>query len=183
MGDLQQRIFALSGAILFFISSIALTVVVIVSMIQDSKKPKTDPAADADATACQAPADPVETIPAPEPFVPEGEVTELQTIDLQEGAGAAAQNGDCLLMKYYGTLASDGTLFDENFTQPSAFAFELGQGRVIQGWDKGLVGLKEGGTRRLVIPAELAYGDQSPSEKIPANSALVFHVKLLKIQK
>jgi FKBP-type peptidyl-prolyl cis-trans isomerase len=86
-------------------------------------------------------------------------------------------------VKYYGTLASNGTKFDENFTDATAFAFKLGQGQVIEGWDKGMVGLKAGGTRRLVIPAAQAYGSQSPSAAIPANSDLVFVVKLLRIQK
>jgi len=85
-------------------------------------------------------------------------------------------------MKYYGTLAADGTKFDENFTNATAFAFTLGQGQVIQGWDKGLVGMKAGGMRRLVIPAAQAYGDQAQGS-IPANSDLVFVVKLLRIQK
>lgn len=182
MGQLQQRIIAMSGAILFFLTSIGLTVVVIVTMIQDSKKAKVDTAADAQTTACQAPEGDIETLEAPETFTTE-DVTELQTTDLAESDGAAAKAGDCLVMKYYGTLASTGELFDENFTQPTAFAFELGKGMVIQGWEQGLVGMKEGSTRRLVIPSELAYGEQSPSEKIPANSDLVFVVKLLEIKK
>jgi FKBP-type peptidyl-prolyl cis-trans isomerase len=97
------------------------------------------------------------------------------------GNGAVAKNGDCLVVKYYGTLASNGVKFDENFTQPTAFAFTLGQGQVIQGWDQGLVGMKVGGERRLVIPANLAYGSTG-SGAIPANAALVFDVRLLKIK-
>jgi peptidylprolyl isomerase len=85
-------------------------------------------------------------------------------------------------MKYYGTLATNGTKFDENFTDTTAFAFTLGQGQVIEGWDKGLVGMKAGGMRRLVIPAAEAYGSQAQGS-IPANSDLVFVVKLLRIQK
>ena len=85
-------------------------------------------------------------------------------------------------MKYYGTLAADGTLFDENFTKDTAFTFALGSGQVIQGWDKGLEGVKVGGTRRLVIPSNLAYGEAGQGA-IPANADLVFVVKLLRIQK
>ncbi|HSH56096.1 MAG TPA: FKBP-type peptidyl-prolyl cis-trans isomerase, partial [Candidatus Limnocylindrales bacterium] len=136
MKDIGQRIFALSGAIVFFLTSIALTVVVIVTLIQDKNKPKTDPAANArDAQACQSSTDPQETLPAPEAFTATEPATELQSTDLEEGSGATAKNGDCLEMKYYGTLATNGELFDENFTQPSAFAFVLGQGSVIKGWD------------------------------------------------
>lgn len=183
MGDLQQRIFAMSGAILFFLTSIGLTVVVVFTMIQDSKKPKTDPAADLQANACQAPEGQIETLEAPEPFVSPDKVTELGVTDVVEANGQAAKAGDCLVMKYYGTLAANGELFDENFTQPNAFAFELGKGSVIQGWDQGLVGMKVGATRQLVIPAELGYGEQAMGEKIPANSDLVFVVKLLEIKK
>ena len=70
-------------------------------------------------------------------------------------------------MKYYGTLASDGTMFDENFTKKTLFQFQLGQGQVIPGWDQGLVGMKVGETRRLVIPSSLAYGPQAQGS-IPA---------------
>jgi FKBP-type peptidyl-prolyl cis-trans isomerase len=106
----------------------------------------------------------------------------LQITDLQKGSGPATKDGDCLVVKYYGTLVSNGTEFDENFSKPTAFAFLLGQGQVIKGWDVGMVGMKAGGTRRLVLPAALAYGSQSPSPAIPANSDLVFVVKLLRIQ-
>jgi FKBP-type peptidyl-prolyl cis-trans isomerase FkpA len=121
------------------------------------------------------------TLPAPDVYKPAGTVASLQTADLVVGSGTAAKAGDCLIVKYYGTLAADGTKFDENFTQPTAFAFTLGQGQVIPGWDQGLVGMKVGGTRRLVIPAALAYGSQG-SGTIPPNADLVFVVKLLKIQ-
>jgi len=86
------------------------------------------------------------------------------------------------VVKYYGTLAKDGKKFDENFTQPTAIQFTLGAGNVIPGWDEGLVGMKVGSVRRLAIPAAKAYGETSPSADIPANSDLVFVVKLLKIK-
>jgi peptidylprolyl isomerase len=124
----------------------------------------------------------VEKLPLPEAYKPTGAVTQLQATDLQEGSGPAAKTGDCLIMKYYGTLASSGQMFDENYDKPEGFRFKLGQGQVIQGWDQGLVGIKAGGTRRLVIPAAMAYGSQSPSAAIPANSDLVFVVKLEKIK-
>lgn len=179
MGQLQQRIFAFSGAILFFVTSIALTVVVVITMIQDGNKKPADATAAAD--GCQA-TQAEAALPAPEVYKPDGTVTELAKTDLETGSGAAAKAGDCLVVKYYGTLAADGTLFDETYTKPTAFAFVLGQGSVIKGWDQGLVGLKVGGTRRLVIPPALAYGDQAQGDAIPANAALVFVVKLLRIQ-
>lgn len=184
MGQLQQRIIALSGAIVFFLSIIGLTVVVIFTMIQENKNADTNPAQDptAAANACQAPTEGIETLAEPEAFVAEADVTELQTTDIEDGTGEAAKTGDCLVVKYYGTLASNGEKFDGNFTDPTAFAFTLGQGQVIQGWDEGLVGMKEGGVRRIVIPSDKAYGEQSPSEQIPANSDLVFQVKLLEVK-
>ncbi|TAH33997.1 FKBP-type peptidyl-prolyl cis-trans isomerase, partial [Candidatus Saccharibacteria bacterium] len=87
----------------------------------------------------------------------------------------------CLVMKYQGNLASDGTVFDENYTKDQSLQFTLGAGKVIKGWDEGLVGMKVGGTRRLVIPASLGYGSQS-NASIPANSDLVFTVKLEQIK-
>ncbi len=183
MARLHERIFALSGAILFFVTSAAVTVVVIVTAIQDKgKAPATATKAPTTQNSCQdSQTEPV--LPAPEVYKPGGAVTELQTTDLEPGSGQAAKAADCLVVKYYGTLASNGTVFDETFTKPTAFAFVLDRGKVIKGWDQGLVGIKEGSTRRLVIPSSLAYGSQSPSEQIPANSDLVFVVKLLRIQK
>jgi hypothetical protein len=123
-----------------------------------------------------------EKLAAPEIFKASAKVGQLQTTDLQAGTGQEAKAGDCLVMKYYGTLATNGEKFDENFTKPEALKFKLGAGEVIQGWDQGIVGMKVGGTRRIVIPAALAYGSQSPSSSIPANSDLVFVTKLEAIQ-
>lgn len=124
----------------------------------------------------------VEKLPLPDVYKPTGKVDQLQTTDLQQGTGQAAKDGDCLIMKYYGTLASNGQKFDENYDTAEGFRFKLGQGEVIQGWDQGLVGMKIGGVRRLVIPASLAYGSQGSGSTIPPNSDLVFVVKLEKIK-
>ena len=121
------------------------------------------------------------TLTAPEVYKPAGAATQLQITDLQVGSGQAVQSGDCVTTKYYGTLASDGTVFDEDFTNPTALQFSLGQGQVIPGWDEGLIGMKVGGLRRLVIPPSLAYGSQAQG-KIPANSTLVFVVKLISVK-
>lgn len=123
-----------------------------------------------------------ETLPAPEVYKPSGDVTKLDVTDLSEGTGDAVKAGDCLLAKYYGTLATTGEKFDENYTQPSSLKFQVGTGQVIPGWDQGLLGMKAGGERRLTIPSELAYGPQA-SGQIPANSDLVFFVKLQQIVK
>lgn len=122
----------------------------------------------------------IAALPVPETYKPNGDVTQLQISDLQEGSGKKAKAGDCLTVKYYGTLASDGTKFDEDFTASDGLKLQLGVGEVITGWDKGLVGMKVGGIRRLVIPSDLAYGSQATGP-ISANSDLVFVVYLANI--
>lgn len=110
-------------------------------------------------------------------------VKNLEITDIKVGSGDAVKSGDCITVKYYGTLAKTGKKFDGNFDQAVALKLKLGAGAVIAGWDQGIVGMKKGGVRRLVIPANLAYGDQSPSTDIPPNSDLVFVVKLLSVEK
>ena len=179
MARLRERVFAGFGAFLFLASACALTIYVVISSNASSNTSTTNTASQKQqCTDTQTEA----ALPAPATYIPSGPVTSLQTTDLTVGTGQTAKSGDCLVVKYYGTLASNGSEFDQNFTKTTGFAFTLGQGQVIPGWDQGLVGMKVGGTRRLVIPSALAYGSQSPSSAIPANSNLVFVVKLLRIQ-
>lgn len=103
----------------------------------------------------------------------------LEITDLIEGDGDAAAPGDLLVMHYVGVLHADGSEFDSSWDRGQTFSFPLGQGRVIQGWDEGIVGMQEGGRRILSIPAEQAYGEASPSAAIPSNSPLVFVVDLI----
>jgi peptidylprolyl isomerase len=184
----HHRIFAFFMAALFIASACAFSVFVIYDMVK-SRRDAADASANtansqqaaADNCPINEPVTSVESLPVPEAFTTES-VPSLDVTDLVPGDGATAKAGDCLVMKYYGTLAKDGKKFDENFTSTNALQFQLGAGRVIKGWDEGLVGLKVGGTRRVAIPASLAYGEQSPSADIPANSDLVFVVKLVKIK-
>jgi len=173
MARMRERIFAGFGAVLFLGSASALTVFAISQ--GSGEKPTTN------ASAC-AQQQTGASQSVPQPYTTPDPVTELQTTDLKTGKGPAAKKGDCLVVKYYGTLATTGAKFDENFTTTTAFGFKLGEGQVIPGWDQGMVGIKVGGLRRLVIPAALGYGEQSTSA-IPANSDLVFVVKLLQIKK
>lgn len=111
------------------------------------------------------------------------EITRLQAVDEVVGTGATAEAGDSVTVNYVGSL-TNGTVFDASANRGSAgFTFNLGAGQVIQGWDQGIVGMKEGGKRKLFIPASLAYGDQAIGGVIPANSALIFEVELVKVQK
>lgn len=111
------------------------------------------------------------------------EITQLMMKDGVVGTGAAAAPGDSVTVNYVGSL-TNGTVFDASANHgTTGFTFTLGAGQVIKGWDQGIVGMKEGGKRTLLIPADLAYGSQSPAPSIPANSALIFEVELLKVQK
>jgi len=114
-----------------------------------------------------------------EGFTPVAEVTTLKTEDLVVGTGAEAKAGDTVTVDYIGVLANTGAGFDNSIDRGQPATFPLDQ--VIVGWQEGIPGMKEGGKRRLYIPADKAYGDQSPSPLIPANSALVFDVTLIKV--
>jgi FKBP-type peptidyl-prolyl cis-trans isomerase FkpA len=99
--------------------------------------------------------------------------------DLQVGTGTVAVAGRHVGVYYRGWLA-DGTLFDERQDPAPPLVFHLGAGRVIKGWEEGVAGMQVGGVRILVIPPSLGYGDQ-PTGPIPANSVLVFEVRVLSI--
>ena len=105
----------------------------------------------------------------------------LEIEDLQVGEGIEVANGDQVTVHYTGWLI-DGTKFDSSLDRGKPFTFELGARQVIQGWDRGVRGMQVGGIRKLTIPPELAYGDRAVGDGlIPANSTLVFEVKLLEI--
>lgn len=101
--------------------------------------------------------------------------------DVTVGTGAAAQNGDTVTVNYVGTL-SDGTVFDSSIARNQPFTFTIGAGTVIKGWDLGVVGMKVGGERKLVIPPSLGYGAAgTPGGPIPGNATLNFTIYLLRI--
>ena len=106
---------------------------------------------------------------------------DLQIEDLVVGTGAEAQIGNLLSVHYKGTLLN-GTMFDSSYNRGTPFQFPLGMGRVIQGWDQGVKGMKVGGKRKLVIPSDLAYGAAGVPGAIPPNSTLVFEVELLDVK-
>ena len=101
--------------------------------------------------------------------------------DIVEGTGPAAKPGDPLTMKYVGVLYATGKQFDASWDRGQDFPFTLGAGNVIQGWDQGLVGMKQGGRRQLIIPPQLGYGDQGAGADIPPGATLIFVVDLVKI--
>lgn len=114
---------------------------------------------------------------APTPQPVEGEVTELQVIDDVEGTGAEVTEGATVKAHYVGIVAESGEQFDSSWERGEPSEFSLNG--VIQGWSEGLVGMKVGGRRTLVIPAEKAYGDSPPpGANIPPGAALVFTVDM-----
>jgi FKBP-type peptidyl-prolyl cis-trans isomerase FkpA len=113
----------------------------------------------------------------------------FSTTDLRVGTGADAVNGRTLTVNYtgwlYSTSAADnkGTQFDSSLSPGrTPFSFVLGTGNVIQGWHQGILGMKVGGLRRMVLPPNLAYGVQGRPPEIPGNSTLIFEVELLGVQ-
>ena len=107
--------------------------------------------------------------------------TQLQTKDLIVGTGPAAEPGDTVTVQYVGVAYSSKQIFDSSWSRGQPFQFVLGKGTVIPGWDEGVVGMKVGGRRELIIPPNLAYGAQSPGSGIAANDTLIFIVDLQKI--
>ncbi|HYB24798.1 MAG TPA: FKBP-type peptidyl-prolyl cis-trans isomerase, partial [Solirubrobacteraceae bacterium] len=118
----------------------------------------------------------------PKVTVPTGPApTKLETKELIAGTGAEAKAGEKVTVNYVGVLYKGGKEFDASWKRNEPFSFTLGEGQVIKGWDKGVVGMKVGGRRELIIPAELAYGKAGSPPAIPANEALVFVVDLLAV--
>jgi len=107
-------------------------------------------------------------------------VTSLKIEDVKEGSGPQAITSNKVRVNYIGRLV-DGKQFDTSCDRGQPFEFTLGQGQVIPGWDSGIVGMRVGGQRRLIIPASLAYGDRGAGADIPPGAALVFDVELLGI--
>jgi peptidylprolyl isomerase len=138
-----------------------------VSGTKEAEPAKTDEAAKTEETPQEAP------------------VGGLKIVDLTVGQGDAAQAGDNVLMNYTGWLYENGkrgAKFDSSIGR-EPFPVTLGMGEVIKGWDEGLVGMKQGGKRQLIIPPDKAYGARGYPGAIPPNATLEFEVELLKLTK
>ncbi|ESP04504.1 hypothetical protein LOTGIDRAFT_170749 [Lottia gigantea] len=112
-----------------------------------------------------------------------GNLDHVVSQDLVPGEGKALESGDAAEVRYSGWLFQNGTfgqMFDSNVNSDKLFRLKLGKGKVIKGWDTGLVGLKKGGKRMLIIPPSLGYGAQGMGDRIPANSTLIFETELVR---
>jgi peptidylprolyl isomerase len=119
----------------------------------------------------------------PEIDFPEGDPpSELVIVDEIVGDGAQAVAGHTVVAHYVGVAFSTGEEFDSSWSRGDPLAFPLGKGRVIQGWDQGLVGMRVGGRRRLVIPSDLAYGDKGAGGAIAPGETLIFVVDLVDVK-
>lgn len=128
---------------------------------------------------------PATTNPTTAPMKPgEKRVTEsgLTIVSVSSGEHSA-QAGDTVWVHYTGKLQSDGKKFDSSLDRGEPISFLLGQGEVIKGWDEGLVGMKVGDKRQLIIPPQLGYGESGAGNVIPPNATLVFDVELVGLKR
>ena len=115
-------------------------------------------------------------------------VSELHKIDKKIGDGLIANNGNKVAVHYTGWLYDPknkdghGSKFDSSKDRGNPFEFNLGAGMVIKGWDEGVLGMKEGGYRTLIIPASMGYGARGAGGVIPPNATLIFDVELIKVK-
>ena len=118
----------------------------------------------------------------------EAVVTELKKTDVKTGTGAEAVAGKTVVVHYTGWLydpaapEGHGKKFDSSLDRRTPFTFPLGAGRVIKGWDEGVVGMKVGGQRTLVIPPAKGYGERGAGNAIPPNATLIFDVELIEVK-
>lgn len=184
MARKRERAFAAFGAALFLITSSALTIAVIFTAVQQHRQNS-------------KPAVPCSIIPAnnKENTLTKGRqlqgtplanfaagclISKLETIDTTVGTGQTVQAGDIVTVDYTGAVVATGTIFQSSLDSGQPASFPLSN--VIPGWTQGIPGMKVGGTRRLLIPANLAYGaNPPPSSGIPTNADLVFDVTVHKI--
>lgn len=168
----RDRIIIIIITVAFFATSFAVSFFVILEIVRDNKEAKQMDQSSSSATS--DPTQPTKGTAMPD-FTPISKVNELQKIDLQVGTGKEVKPGDSVTVDYTGALAATGVVFQSSvdFGQPISFSLS----GVIKGWQDGIPGMKEGGKRRLIIPASLAYGSQVKDD-IPANSDLVFDVTL-----
>jgi FKBP-type peptidyl-prolyl cis-trans isomerase len=195
MARKRDRIFAGTIAGLFIFTSSAVTIAVIYQTIQQNKKPDLGKAATNTSQLTEAQKQQIQQQANSKDsnvaklqgtqltgFTPVSNITSLQKIDSTPGTGATVKAGDTVTVDYTGAVASTGVIFQSSKDSGQPVPLSLSQ--VIAGWSQGIPGMQVGGTRRLLIPASLAYGSNPPSGSgIPSNADLVFDVTVVKIGK
>jgi FKBP-type peptidyl-prolyl cis-trans isomerase len=175
MTKVHHRAFAGFFAILFLVTSSALAIAVIVTLIQQHNQGNSNNASTTGSKNTTSSSSPNSSKGKLAGFTPTASVSQLQETDLKVGSGAVVKAGDTITAQYTGAVAATGDIF-----QSATDQFSLNE--VIAGWSQGIPGMRVGGTRQLLIPANLAYGANPPSGSgIPPNAALVFNVTVVKI--
>jgi peptidylprolyl isomerase len=155
---------------------------VIVSMRTPPAPPEEPVVAAADATG-GADAGPAAPTSEPSATLAPGEqhktASGLAYIEVKEGTGAAAKAGDNVSVHYIGRLFDGGKKFDSSYDRGQPIDFKVGAGQLIKGFDEGVLGLKVGGKRELIIPPDLGYGAQGAGDTIPPNATLIFDIELV----
>jgi FKBP-type peptidyl-prolyl cis-trans isomerase len=184
MARKRDRAFAGFFAGLFLLTSSALTIGVIYQAVQNKNSKPSDGASSTAASAAKSKENNVDKLQGTKlaNFTPVASIAQLQEVDTTPGTGEAAKASDTITVDYTGAVAATGVIFQSSKDTGQPVSFPLNQ--VIAGWTQGIPGMKVGGTRRLLIPANLAYGASPPQGSgIPANADLVFDVTLHKIGK
>jgi peptidylprolyl isomerase len=149
---------------------------------KSSSASSSTPAATSQQTSTPAAATSATPRPKPKVTVPKGAPPKKLIVkDLIKGTGPAAKPGDPITVNYIGVNYKGGKPFDNSYDRGQPFPFQLGGGQVIPGWDNGLVGMRVGGRRMLIIPPNQAYGPQGQPPVIKPNETLVFVVDMLKV--
>ena len=160
------------------VAAVALLAAIALSGCSSAPTQSAEPAAPAQSSS-EASAAPQSTAPTSSAATaPTG--GKLKIKDLKVGKGATARIGQTVTVNYTGWLM-DGTKFDSSLDRNQPFAFPLGAGKVIPGWDQGVAGMKVGGKRELIIPPQLAYGSQGAGGVIPPDATLKFDIELLSV--
>lgn len=175
MARKRDRIFAFIAAMLFLSTSLGVSGLVIYEIIQQQNAEKKAETAESKPTNSSKGKKLAN-------FTPVSEVTELKIEDTKEGTGEAVKEGNTVAAHYTGALAATGVIFESSHDSGQPFSAPLKQGSLIEGWVRGIPGMKAGGKRRLIIPANLAYGEQGSGE-IPPNAPLVFDIELISFDK
>ncbi len=187
----RKRIVAVVAAVLFLMTSVGFTILVVMQTRKDSDASKKAAEVQKALTATKTPA-PVTATTKPQEnklegtqlanFTPVAQIADLQSVDTVEGTGDVVNAGATVTAHYTGAVAATGVIFQSSHdgqNQPIAFPLS----GVIKGWTQGVPGMKVGGTRRLLIPAALAYGANPPQGSgIPANADLVFDIELTAVK-